>query len=58
MLESPYVVQPALELGNFGLLYQNVLFVQLLDNEFIVVLAVDVHKHGLDRRVAPDESAF
>jgi hypothetical protein len=35
-----------------------VLFVQLLDDVLVVVLAVDVYQHGLDRRVALDERAW
>lgn len=52
------IVQPALELVDLGLLDQNVFFVQLLDNVFIVVLAVNVDQHGLDGRVASHECAF
>jgi hypothetical protein len=52
------VVQPALQLGDFGLFDQNVLFIQVLDNVLVVVLAVDVDQHGFDRRVTSYEGAW
>ena len=51
------IVQPALQLGDFGLFDQNVLFIQVLDNVLVVVLAVDVDQHGFDRRVTSYEGA-
>ena len=50
-------MQPTLQLGNFGLFDQNVLFVQVLDDVLVVVLAVDVDQHGFDRRVTSYEGA-
>lgn len=53
-----YLVQTRLELIDPRFLDQNVLLVELLDDVFVVVLAVNVHQHGFDGSVALDECAW
>ena len=50
-----HLVQARFELVDLGLLDEYVLLIQLLDNVFVVVLAVDIDQHGFDGRVALDE---
>jgi hypothetical protein len=57
-IRNTHLVQPGLELVDLALLDQDVLLVQLLDDVFVAVLAVNVHKHGFDGRVALDERAW
>jgi hypothetical protein len=52
-----YLIQTGLELINSRLLDQNMFLVELLDDVFIVVLAVNVDQHGFDGSVAFDERA-
>jgi len=52
-----YLVQTGLELVDPRFLDQNMLLVELLDDVFVVVLAVNVHQHGFDGSVALDERA-
>lgn len=52
-----YRIQTRLELVDLGLLHQKVLFVQFLDDEVVLVLAVDLDQHGLYTGVALDEHA-
>jgi hypothetical protein len=52
-----YLVKACLELVDLGLLDKNVFFIELFDNELVVVLAVDVDEHGFDGRVALHERA-
>jgi len=53
-----HALQALLELRNHGVFYEHVLFVQVLDDEGLMVLAVDVDKHGFDGCVALDESSW
>lgn len=54
---DPHLVQARFELVDLGLLDEYVLFIQLLDDVFVVVLAVDIDQHGFDGRVALDKRA-
>lgn len=54
---STYFVKPGLELVDLGLLDEQMLLVQVLDDVVAAVLAVDVDEHGLDGGVALDERA-
>lgn len=53
-----HVVQACLEFVYLGILHQEMFLVQLLDNVFVTVPAVNVDQHGFDRRVALDERAW
>ena len=53
-----HALQTLLELRDHGVFDEKVLFVQVLDDEGLVVLAVDVDKHGLDGCVALDKSSW
>jgi hypothetical protein len=57
-LQTTHLVQPGLELVDFGFLDQNVLLVQLLDDVLVVVFAVNVYQHSFDRRIALDERTY
>ena len=52
------LIQTGLELIDPRFLDQNVLLVELLDDVFVVVLAVNVYQHGFDRSVALDEGTW
>jgi hypothetical protein len=52
-----YLIQTGLELINSRLLDQNMFLIELLDDVFVVVLAVNVDQHGFDGSVAFDERA-
>ena len=58
MKYDTHLIQTGLELINPRFLDQNVLLVELLDDVFVVVLAVNVHQHGFDGSVALDERAW
>lgn len=53
-----HLLQTRLQLVDLGLFDKQVLFVQLFDDELVVVLAVDVDQHGFDGSVALDERAW
>ena len=58
MEHDTYLIQTGLELIDPRFLDQNVLLVELLDDVFVVVFAVNVHQHGFDGSVALDERAW
>jgi hypothetical protein len=53
-----YTMQTLLEFRNHCVFDENVFFVQVFDDEGIMVLAVDVDEHSFDGRVALDESTW
>jgi len=55
---ATHVIQTRLEFVDLCLFDEYVLFVQFLDDVFVVVLAVDVDQHGFDGRIALDERAW
>lgn len=49
---SAHIIQPLLQLGHLGLFDHDVLFVEVLNDDFVMLFGVDGHDHGLDGSVA------
>lgn len=54
---ASHLVQTGLELVDFGFLDQDVLLVELLNDVFVAVFAVNVDQHCLDGGIALDKRA-